>query len=292
MITGSSVNYLYRQTLDLMLAQHEDTLKSAPRGMPIWERLGVSLRLRDAMDCVVGIPSRKLNYHFMVAEFWWIASASHDVEMISKYCETISKFSDDGKVFFGAYGPPWNEQLEYVVNKLHEDKDSRQAVLTIWRPSPPATKDVPCTVAMQYLIREGKLNTIVTMRSSDAWLGLPYDIFNFARLGAMVAGELNVPQGWLQLNLGSLHLYERDAPRAMSVAVSPWASDVHLRQVPIAGCVSPQTLNHWERMARIGHIGTAHQPWSDYLTVLMDRHRPDTALSDEWRRLIHASTTR
>jgi thymidylate synthase len=40
------------------------------------------------------------------------------------------------------------QQLDYVVEALVKDNDSRQAVLTIWRPSPAPSKDIPCTVSI------------------------------------------------------------------------------------------------------------------------------------------------
>lgn len=294
MIQSESINALYRRVLSGFLFDDDidkdgPMFESSPRGMPIRERLGVSLRLLDTPGCVIGIPERKLNYHFMVAEFWWIASGCNDVDMISKYCDTIHRFSDDGQTFFGAYGPPWTSQLEYIVAKLREDPDSRQAVLTIWRQNPGKTKDVPCTVAMQYIVREGQLNTIVTMRSSDAWLGLPYDLFNFSRLGGIIAGKLGLHQGWVQLNLGSLHLYERDIPRARGVIMSSAAGDITQRQVAFADNFAPNLMRHWEQMARIGHTGTAARPWTDYLAVLANRHSPDFSLPDDWKELIHAS---
>ena len=120
--------------------------------------------------------------------------------------------SDDGETFFGAYGPKIVAQLDYVVAKLLEDQDTRQAGLTIWRENPPATKDVPCTVAAFFNIRNGQLNAHVFMRSSDVWLGVPYDVFNFSMLAHLVCAHLNkrglrVAPGHLFLTAASSHLY-------------------------------------------------------------------------------------
>jgi thymidylate synthase len=54
------------------------------------------------------------------------------------------------------------------------------------------------------------------MRSSDAWLGLPYDIFNFSMITAKVACMYNKLQadkirlGDLYLTMASSHLYEQN----------------------------------------------------------------------------------
>src|SRR6185437_1604974 len=82
------------------------------------------------------------------------------------------------------------------------------------------TKDVPCTLTLQFFIRLGRLHTIVTMRSSDAFLGFPYDIYNFSMIGNTLAGELGVEVGTTTMQLGSFHLYERDWEAAKSIVAA------------------------------------------------------------------------
>lgn len=167
---------------------------------------------------VLRVPDRSLNYKFMAAEAFWILSGDDRVETIAPYNSRIADFSDDGARFFGAYGPKIQAQLPYIIEKLNADADSRQAGLTIWRECPPQTKDVPCTVAIFFNIRNRLLNAHVFMRSSDAWLGVPYDVFNFSMLSHLVCGLLNehrsmadaVSPGLLFLTAASSHLYETD----------------------------------------------------------------------------------
>jgi thymidylate synthase len=152
----------------------------------------------------------------MAAEAYWILSGDDSVAGIAPYNSRISEFSDDGERFFGAYGPKILGQLEYVVAKLKADHDTRQAGLTIWRENPPTTKDVPCTVAAFFSLRGMTLNAHVFMRSSDVWLGVPYDVFNFSMLAHLICGHLNDERaaddvyspGKLYLTAASSHLYE------------------------------------------------------------------------------------
>jgi thymidylate synthase len=151
----------------------------------------------------------------MCAEAAWILSGDNRVETISPYSKLIHYYSDDGSVFFGAYGPKIVRQLPYVIRTLIQDKDSRQAVINIWRESPPITKDPPCTLNCHFMIRGNKLNVFVNMRSSDVWLGVPYDIFNFSMLAGYVM--LNLVDYYPDLKLGTLyqhaasrHLYDKD----------------------------------------------------------------------------------
>lgn len=195
----------------------EEASIAAPRGMSVREILGFS-SVVDMGYPVVMLPARKMSYRFMAAEAWWILSGRNDVESIARFNANITKFSDNGESFFGAYGPPLLEQRESVADALLIDRDSRQAVATIWRPRPPSTRDVPCTVALQWLIRGGKLHCVATMRSSDAWLGWVYDVFNFTMISLDLLLELrpvyDLRLGNLYLNAGSQHLYERDWEKA------------------------------------------------------------------------------
>lgn len=197
----------------------------APRGMRTLE-IPHGLFQMNMSHPVVLCPARKLHYTFLAAEALWILSGDDRVETIAKYNPKIAEFSDDGRTFAGAYGAPILTQFDYVVETLLRDRDTRQAVMTIWRPNPPPSKDIPCTVAIVFSIRKNMLSCHVYMRSSDIWLGLPYDVFNFTMLAAKVACAYNarrrfadldavrqpavVTLGWLYLTAVSSHLYARD----------------------------------------------------------------------------------
>lgn len=197
---------------------------SKPRGMETTELLQQTAVI-DMRKPVVVIPERKLSTKFLCGEAHWILSGDDRVSTIAPYNQNISNFSDDGITFYGAYGPRVVEQLDYVVSKLKEDPDTRQAFMTIWRPNPPKTKDVPCTVACGFMRRGNKLDCFVYMRSNDLWLGFPYDVFNFSMLAHLVCCMLNdgsrgviIEPGVLHHTAASRHIYKEhyDAARAIS----------------------------------------------------------------------------
>ena len=194
-----------------------------PRGKRTYE-LPQQTVVIDMNRPVLTVPGRQLSYQFMAAEAYWILTGDRHVSTIAPYNRHISNFSDDGVTFAGAYGPRIMEQLNYVINKLIEDPDSRQAGLTIWTPNPSPSKDIPCTVAIWFQVRAAKLNCHVFMRSSDLWLGLPYDLFNFSMLAHLVCGHLRksllhqlLEPGELYLTAVSLHLYEEHRLRLVEV---------------------------------------------------------------------------
>lgn len=199
-----------------------------PRGLLCIEILAHTTRV-DMVRPVTTIRPR-LGYKFMLAEAWWILSGRNDVAGIAKYSPHIAAYSNDGVRFDGAYGPRVIDQVRFICDTLEEDWESRQAVLEIWRPNPRPSKDIPCTINVQWMIRarenedgdkEYFLHCFDTMRSSDAWLGWPYDVFNFSMLSAAIAIEMRTRYvkrseemyanmvgnlGLRKLKLGKLHL--------------------------------------------------------------------------------------
>jgi thymidylate synthase len=193
-----------------------------PRGLRTWEILQSTIMV-DATRPIVTIPARNLGYRFMAAEAAWILSGDNKLSSILPYSAKMKEFSDDGQVLFGAYGPKLHDQLMHVVSTLIADHSSRQAVINIWRENPPATKDYPCTLSCQFMIRDGKLNVHVTMRSSDIWLGVPYDVFSMAMVGAAVAMEVdrNLVLGHVYQTAASRHIYAGDVDGAKACLAEP-----------------------------------------------------------------------
>lgn len=205
---------------DLLGRLYRDGQLVSPRGYETHELLGVQLCVDNMAKNILVHPARALSYRFAIAEWLWIAAGREDVATVAKYNKHIAQFSDDGVTFAGAYGKRLAPQLDYLLENLRKPH-SRQAVASIWTPSPGSSKDVPCTLSWQLLARDGVLHAIVNMRSSDIWLGLPYDFYNFSQMTNSLAGELDLVPGSLIFNLGSSHLYDRDREKAAAVLATP-----------------------------------------------------------------------
>jgi thymidylate synthase len=166
---------------------------------------------------------RKLGYRFAIAEAIHIITGSNRVDDLKPYSAIIDKFSDDKVHFFGAYGPKIVDQIEYIGRTFKKDVFSRQAVINIWREKPAVSNDIPCTLSLQFLIRQDgfgtyRLNMIDTMRSSDIWLGVPYDWFSLSMVATYITLYLRktIPElfklqlGTFFMNAGSQHIYTDD----------------------------------------------------------------------------------
>jgi thymidylate synthase len=118
---------------------------------------------------------------------------------------------------FGAYGPRLAQRLSGAYTLLKKDPTTRRAVATIWEPRDLMHNgDRPCTLSLQFLLRNDLLELHVTMRSQDVWLGLCFDAFMFAQVQHTIARRLGVDVGCYVHHVGSLHLYETDVDAALN----------------------------------------------------------------------------
>lgn len=210
-LTADWADNLYWLALDSVMKRGELTY---PRGFVCKELSPCHLSLLNPRSNIISNPLRKMNKAFAAAELVWILEGRNDVEFLEPYNSKIKYYSDDGITYFGAYGPKYISQINYVLSTLSKDPWSRQAIINIWRENPPESKDIPCTIALHFIIRPlNKLNLIVYMRSQDCWLGLPYDLHNFTCIQIIVASMLKIEVGTFELIQGSLHAYSHDFNR-------------------------------------------------------------------------------
>lgn len=207
---ANTTNIIWQEQINKCLLEY-DTV-SRPRNMEVREVFAGSYRVE--MPAFIDLIARRVNVPFMFSEAAWILSGSNRLSEVSRYMKGYGKFSDDQVFMRGAYGPKVIDQLGYVVDSIVNDNDTRQAVINIWRERPGLSKDIPCTLSLQFLLRNGVLNTVVTMRSQDIVLGFTYDVFTFSMISKAVQlllADRGVQSelGTLYLTAGSLHLYER-----------------------------------------------------------------------------------
>ncbi len=202
---GHEYHIEFKKAVDCILTNGR---KVSPRGQLTLEARGpYTMGPIDPLKCLYLSEKRNLNFFFLFAENLWYLLGRNDTAMLHYYNKNISSFSEDG-IHDGAYGIPFREQLRFVVNTLKKDPDTRQAIMTFWRWNPPTSKDVPCTVALHFLIRDNQLNLHVLMRSNDAIWGNNYDVPSFCLLLNFIASCVGIVPGELYLTANSMHIYE------------------------------------------------------------------------------------
>lgn len=185
---------------------------SKPRGMEIKELIGEGVCIDNPRNRLTYNKIRAFSPQFAIGENLWYLSGSDKLEVISYYSPSYYKFSDDGVILNGAYGPRIQNQMEECKRILCDDPDSRRAVISILTSNDNKinNSDVPCTCTIQFILREGYLDALVYMRSNDLFLGLPYDIYSFTIIQELMAITLGVNLGKYYHFVGSLHVYEKD----------------------------------------------------------------------------------
>jgi thymidylate synthase len=198
---------------------------NAPRGLPSRERLNVSFLLTAPWERVPYLASRKTNIIFNFAHVLWILSGRDDLEMIAYYAPTFQRFSTDGRTLMGsAYGPRIFQrgdqggpsQWDRITNVLAGDPDSKRAVIQLFDSAEPLGDDnidVCCTLALQFLIRNGRLHATCFMRANNAFQGIVGDVFSNTFLQEFLATQLGLEMGCYAHHVGSMHIIDADLER-------------------------------------------------------------------------------
>lgn len=166
-----------------------------------------------------------LNEDYAKKELKWYLSESLNVYDIPKTPIIWRQVSDKDGYINSNYG--WcifskenGEQYKHCLRTLRRDKDSRRALMFYSRPSMQweynknGMSDFMCTNHVQFLIRDNKLNYILSQRSCDALYGFKNDIYWAKYVHNKLLGDLKEDYPDLELGdlihqVGSLHIYDR-----------------------------------------------------------------------------------
>lgn len=215
---AKTANEAWQFWFDKLKEQAEQGMMDSSRdGAIVGEFLNAVTVIEDPTRNIVTSPDRKMPMRYAIGELMWYMSGSRKLSDIATFSKVWERMSDDGETVNSAYGYRIFQQfgfnqVEYVVHSLLANPNSRQAVIHIKDPqdyTEHPTKDVPCTVCLQFLLRDGKLHMTTYMRSNDVWTGFPYDVFSFTCLQIMIAFTLHVEIGTYTHVAGSLHMYQR-----------------------------------------------------------------------------------
>lgn len=214
----ATIDGLVGMAVDL---ERRERASVAPRGFETVEYDGPqTFRVDDPLAIRMQAGGRDFRHIIGIVEGLSLVGQTSVPEVILDKVAAFRPFMKKS-VFWGAYGPRVAGDVGQVVDLLEKDPASRQAVITIFDSDRDLGRteqvDLPCTVALQYQIRDGRLNAWTVMRSNDAWLGLPYDLMQFGMLQAAIAQSLNVDVGYQTHSAGSMHLYLRNLEKARAL---------------------------------------------------------------------------
>lgn len=253
-------------------------LPVAPRHQPTYELLGASFVLSNPRARIPSSPERRWSLPLALGEFCWHLRGASDLGSLAYYAPRWRRYSDDGRTVTGSCygkaafgGDPGFSQWSFVKEILRSDPASRRAVLIFDQPktTDAVTVDKACLTSMQFLIREDRLHAVVSMRSNDVFLGVPYDVFNFTMLHELMALDVGVELGSYVHFAGSLHLYETDIERAKRSFLGS-AADKQV-MAPIPSVESARSFAQIEAAIREGDASRRFgldKFWSPYVAAL------------------------
>ncbi|WJZ48532.1 thymidylate synthase [Actinomycetia phage DSL-LC01] len=199
--------------VDLVKHVFEHGTPASPRGMNTLEIEDATIYIDNIFPALPLGVGRGTVAGIGAVEACQIMSGLSKPKLVVAVGPQFINYTEDSGFFHGSYGTRTRGQYDVVIDRLKNDKDSRQGVVTLWDPKLdclPGKKDYPCTVMHQFRIRNNKLNMSVYMRSNDVWLGSAYDFFQFTRVQIAMASVLGIEPGTYSHHVGSLHIYENN----------------------------------------------------------------------------------
>ena len=175
----------------------------------------IGFYIENPLDNAIENTERKWNPVYAEAEWQWYLSGDRNIaklaELYGKVPEIWKRMAFPNGNVNSNYGWQWrrNDQIDYVVNLLRNEPETRQATISIYDGKEHDTFafDTPCTYAVQFTIINNKLDMCVTMRSNDLWYGFCNDQYCFSKMQEMVSNELNIEPGVYYHFAHNMHLY-------------------------------------------------------------------------------------
>lgn len=186
-------------------------------------------------DLSKGFPlltTKKLHFKSIANELIWFLSGNTNVSWLNENGVTIwNEWATEDNELGPVYGKQWTawptkdggtiNQIDYVVETLRKNPNSRRILFHGWNPEYLPDESVspqenarqgrmalpPCHLLYQFYVAEGKLSSLLYIRSSDSFLGLPYNIASLALLTHMLAQQCDLVPHEIVVSIGDLHAY-------------------------------------------------------------------------------------
>ncbi|HMK18188.1 MAG TPA: thymidylate synthase [Chitinophagaceae bacterium] len=267
------------------------------------EILNYNLIIKNPTQRLLTNSSRGFNLPGAIARFVWMMAANNRLADIEFYWGLkVSKFTDDGYTVPGSsYGArmfnasPGLDQIEAVIKRLKEDPSTRRAAVSIYHPIDAIrpSKDIPCTFGIFYHVRDNKLISTVVMRSNNAFILLPYNIFEFSLLAEIIAKEVGVEMGSMYYNALSMHIYEDNYEISQKIVDGKdELNDIHFPPMPF----TPKPMEEVKKLirleAQIRHVsaGLNNSNINEWLkdTIIIGKgEENEIQLSEYWKQFYY-----
>ncbi|OBG93851.1 thymidylate synthase [Mycobacterium sp. E3298] len=166
------------------------------------------------------VTTKRTHIKSIIGELlWFISGSTNNNELREKYGVTIwDEWADEDGELGPIYSKQWRtwetnegkviDQIANVIQSIKTNPDSRRHLVSAWNVAEiDRMKLPPCHFVFQFYVSEGKLSCMFTMRSTDVFLGLPFNIASYALLTMMMAQVTGLEVGELIYSGGDVHIY-------------------------------------------------------------------------------------
>lgn len=191
----------------------------------------------DLADGFPLLTTKRVPFMTVVRELLWFLSGDTNVKTLQ--AKGVKIWDADwrrwGQDDLGPiYGKQWRnfggvDQILSVMASLTMDPYGRRHIVTAWSPAELDQMALPpCHYAFQFYVdHDNGLNIVVTMRSCDVFLGLPFNLASYALLLTLMASYTHRRPRKVVINIADAHLYEAHTEQAnIALARSPHSPPV------------------------------------------------------------------
>ncbi|MFJ2042221.1 thymidylate synthase [Paenibacillus taichungensis] len=173
-------------------------------------------------DIAQGFPlitTKRIHLKSVAHELLWFLSGDTNIAYLKENGVNIwNEWADENGDLGPVYGSQWRtweatngekiDQIKEVINSIKNNPDSRRHLVSAWNVAEINNMKLPpCHFAYQFCVADGKLSCMLTMRSVDTFLGLPFNIASYALLTHMIAQQCDLGVGEFIWSGGDVHIY-------------------------------------------------------------------------------------
>jgi thymidylate synthase len=172
------------------------------------------------------ITTKKIHFKSLAHELLWFLRGESNIAYLKANKVRIwDEWADETGELGRVYGVQWRswrnakgettDQISNLIRDLKSTPDSRRLIVSAWNVGELSEMALPpCHLLFQFYVAEGKLSCMMTQRSADVFLGLPFNIASYALLTHMIAQVCDLKVGELIISLGDTHLYQNHFEQA------------------------------------------------------------------------------
>lgn len=165
------------------------------------------------------VSTKRIHLKSVVHELLWFLSGDTNIAYLKENGVKIwDDWADENGDLGPVYGSQWRtweapngekvDQIAAVIDSIKNNPDSRRHLVSAWNVAEINNMKLPpCHFAFQFYVAEGKLSCMLTMRSVDMFLGLPFNIASYALLTHMIAQQCDLEVGEFIWSGGDVHIY-------------------------------------------------------------------------------------